>query len=144
MLKVIRRDIDAFDSFLNGFVNREYLTRPSINISNEVEAMRIDVRENDDSYIVEAELPGVKKEDIKVSVSSNSLSISATVKNEKETKNEDGSVLRNERYYGSLSRVISFGQSVDQNSSEADYSNGLLTLVIGKEKSQAAKQLKIN
>ena len=144
MLKVIRRDIDAFDSFLNGFVNREYLTRPSINISNEVEAMRIDVRENDDSYIVEAELPGVKKEDIKVSVSSNSLSISATVKNEKETKNEDGSVLRNERYYGLLSRVISFGQSVDQNSSEADYSNGLLTLVIGKEKSQAAKQLKIN
>jgi len=94
--------------------------------------IKMDVKENDAAYIVRADIPGVKKEDIKVDVDGNMVSISAEVKQEKEQK-EGGRVIRSERYYGSMSRSFSLGQDVDEKTANAKYTDGVLELTLPKK-----------
>lgn len=75
--------------------------------------IKVDVSEDDKAYTVHAEIPGVKKEDIHVTIDGNQVFISAEVKNEKETK-EGEKVLRSERYYGKVSRAFTLAQDVDE------------------------------
>lgn len=93
--------------------------------------MRIDVAENDKAYTVQADLPGVKKEDIDVRVEGNFVSIRAQVRNEKETREGDR-VLRSERTYGALERSFTLGQDVDAAAVKARYADGVLTLELPK------------
>src|SRR5690348_16529131 len=95
----------ALDDLMRGF-----LVRPmNFEHSATQTQMRVDVSENENSYSVRAELPGVKKDDINVSIDGNQVEISAEVKNEKEVK-EGETVLRSERYYGKLYRAFALGQ----------------------------------
>jgi HSP20 family protein len=75
-------------------------------------SIKMDVKEQGDDYLVHAELPGVKKEDIHVIVDGNQVSISAETKQEKEVK-EGERVLRSERYFGKVSRSFQLGQEID-------------------------------
>jgi HSP20 family protein len=102
--------------------------------------IKMDVKENDAAYIVRADIPGVKKEDIKVDVDGNMVSISAEVKQEKEQK-EGGRVIRSERYYGSMSRSFSLGQDVDEKTANAKYTDGVLELTLPKK--AGSRQAKI-
>ena len=67
--------------------------------------LRVDVTENEAGYVVRAEIPGVKKDDINVGIEGNQVEISAEVKNEKEVKDGER-VLRSERYYGKVYRAF--------------------------------------
>lgn len=105
--------------------------------------IKMDVKENDKAYTVHAEIPGVKKEDIDVSVEGNQVTISAEVKKEKEEK-EGEKLLRSERYYGKISRSFTLGSDVEDSQSEAKYSDGVLELTLPKKAATAAKKLAIH
>ena len=89
--------------------------------------MRLDVTEDDEAYQVKADIPGVKKEDISVRVDGNIVQIDAEMKSEKETRGDGEKVLRNERYYGNVSRTFSLASDVDEAKGEAKYADGVLT-----------------
>jgi HSP20 family protein len=104
--------------------------------------LKIDVKEDDKSYIVHAEVPGVKKDDINVSIDGNQVSISAEVKREKEDKQGE-KVLRSERYYGKVHRAFALAQDVDQNNATARYENGVLELILPKKQAAAQKRVAV-
>lgn len=104
--------------------------------------IRIDVEEKDKSYIVRADMPGVKKEDINVRIDGNIVQIDAESKQEKEVK-EKGKLLRSERYYGSISRTFSLSQDVDEAKAVAKYENGVLNLELPKKETTASKRLTV-
>ena len=81
-------------------------------------SIKMDVRENPDAFQVHAELPGVKKEDIHVTIDGNLVSISAEVKQEKEVKDGER-VLRSERYFGKVSRSFQLAQDIDDSKAVA-------------------------
>jgi len=127
----------AFDDLFRGFFMRPV----SVEGQREVQ-IKLDVSEDDKAYIVHAEIPGVKKEDIHVSIDGNQVAISAEVKNEKEVK-EGEKVLRSERYYGKVSRAFMLDQDVDEETSQAKYDNGMLELRLPKRSSAKSKTLTI-
>ena len=101
-------------------------------IGNEMESMiKLDVNETDDAYTVKAEMPGVNKDDIKVDVSGNRITISSEIKKDNEEKT--GTTIRSERYYGQQSRCFTLGQEVDESKADAKYENGILVLTLPKK-----------
>lgn len=104
--------------------------------------MRLDLTEDEHNFIVKAEIPGVKKEDIKVSIQGNQVSLSADVKKEKEEK-EGAKLIRTERYYGSVARSFTLDESVDASSATAKYENGVLQLILPKKPNGQSHLLKI-
>jgi HSP20 family protein len=130
---------DPFDDLFRGFFvrpvdfNNAQQTAPSI---------KMDVKEDGDNYVVHAELPGVKKEDIHVVVDGNQVSISAEVKQEKEVKDGDR-VLRSERYFGKVSRSFQLGQDIDDTKAAAKFNDGVLELTLPKRAAVANKRLAI-
>lgn len=108
----------------------------------EVPEIRMDVSEDDKAYRVKAEIPGVRKEDIKVSVDGNQVSISAEVRREKEEKKGEA-VIRSERYYGTQYRGFTLDRDVDQGKAEAKYENGVLELVLPKKEGTTPQHLAV-
>ena len=106
-------------------------------------AMRMDVMEDDGGYVVKADIPGMKKEDIAVSIDGNTVSITAKATTESEVK-EGERVLRTERYRGSLSRVITLPFDVDPAKAEAAYDAGVLTMRLPKAPGVEARQLVVH
>jgi len=94
--------------------------------------IKLDLSEQDASYTVKAEIPGVRKEDIDVRVEGSMVTISAEVKKEKEEKKE-GRVLRSERSYGYTSRMFNLGFELDREKAVAKYLDGVLTLTLPKK-----------
>jgi HSP20 family protein len=103
--------------------------------------MRIDLKETDKAYKVRAEIPGVKKEDIDISIDGNMVTLRAEVKREKEEKDER--MVRSERYYGAVSRSFTLGTEVDEKGAEAKYSDGILELMLPKKEGTRARHLKV-
>jgi HSP20 family protein len=103
---------------------------------------RMDVTENETAYTVRAEIPGVKKEDINITIDGDSVAISAEVKNEKDAK-EGERVLRSERYYGRVYRGFTLGQAVDEETAKAKYADGVLELTLPKKAAVQAKRIAI-
>jgi len=103
---------------------------------------RVDVSENENAYTLRAEIPGVKKEDISVTIDGDTVAISAEVKNEKEVKNGDR-VLRAERFYGKVYRAFTLGQAVEEAATAAKYANGVLELTLPKKAAVQAKRITI-
>lgn len=131
--------IDPFDDLFRGFFVRpvDFDSAPA-----QPPSIKIDVREQGDSYLVHADLPGVKKEDIHVIVDSNQVSISAEVKQEKDVKDGE-QVLRSERYFGKVSRSFQLGQEIDDGKAVAKFNDGVLELTLPKRTETTSKRLSI-
>jgi HSP20 family protein len=129
---------EAFDDLFRGF-----FVRP---VSYEAPAgaaqFRVDVSEDEKTYQIRAEIPGVKKEDISVTIDGDTVAISAEVKNEKDVKNGER-VLRSERYYGKLYRAFTLGQAVEEAGTSAQYANGVVELTLPKKAAAQAKRITI-
>lgn len=106
------------------------------------EQIRLDVKEADGSYMVQAEIPGVTKDNINIAIDGNELSISAEVKQE-DVQSEGERVLRSERYYGSVARTVALPSDIDESSVKAKYDNGLLTLTLPKKDRAAQRRITI-
>ncbi len=110
-------------------------------------SIKIDVAEKDNNYIVHAEIPGVKKDDIQVTIEGNQVTIAAEVKKSADAKNGEpsngGRVLRSERYYGAAYRSFLLPVEVDETASEAKYENGVLELKLAKKAALAGRKLTI-
>jgi HSP20 family protein len=104
--------------------------------------IRIDVNETDDAYMVKADMPGINKDDIKVNVEGNQVTIQSETKKEQEEKKE-GKVVRSERYYGQQSRSFTLAQDVDETKAEAKYQDGVLQLTLPKKPGASKKQITI-
>ena len=93
---------------------------------------RTDISESNDAYKLEAELPGFKKEDIKVDIDDDTLTIKAEHSEQNDEQNDAGEYVRRERYYGSYSRSFNVSE-IDQEGISAAYENGVLTLTMPKK-----------
>jgi HSP20 family protein len=104
--------------------------------------MKIEVTESDQGYVVQAEMPGVRKEDIHVQIDGNRVAISAEVKRQSEER-EGERVLRSERYYGSLARSFSLASEIDEAQATAGFQDGVLKLTLPRKAAASARKLEI-
>lgn len=104
--------------------------------------IKVDVKENPNEFIVEAEIPGAGKENINVSIDGNFVTISAEI-SQVDTQNNEEKLLRTERYYGSVSRSFKLSSDIDEQNSKARYENGILTLNLAKKLKQSGQRLSI-
>lgn len=148
MANIVRRspllgDIARFDPFANmedwfkGFG-----IRPLLSELENASLIKIDLTENDKTYTIRAEIPGINKEDIKVQVDGNRVSISTETKKEKEEKEGERIICR-ECYQGSNYRSFMLDSAVDEAKTEAKYENGMLELILPKLNGSTAKQITI-
>lgn len=133
---------ERFDDIFPELVRR--FMRPTQTSPDAPREIRVDVSETDKDDQVRAELPGVKKEDIRVNIDRNYVSISAEVKQENEEKTAYGArSLVKEMTFGRSSRGFSLAQEVDEAASVAKYEDGVLKLTLPKRKEAASKTLAI-
>jgi HSP20 family protein len=128
----LRADMDRLFSSLFGGAQeeREGLWAPIV-----------DIEEDNDSIMVKAEIPGMSKEDIKVSVQSNILTITGERKHESETKNK--TFHRVERSYGKFSRMITLPTDVDADKVKANYKDGILSITLPKPEAVKPKHIDV-
>jgi len=125
-------------------VMNKFMMRPLLREGMAMEPqIKMDVKEADGKYVVNAEIPGVKRDDIHVTIEGNRVSISAEVKHEKEEK-EGEKVIRSERSYGMASRSFSLADEVDQSKAQAKYTDGVLELTLPKKPGSARKEISIS
>jgi HSP20 family protein len=101
----------------------------------------VDIVEEDDAYVAKVELPGVNKDDVKITMQDNILTIRGEKKEEK--KGKEGSAHRVERYYGSFQRSFSLPTSVKSDRIEAEYKDGILTISMPKAEEAKPKQIEV-
>jgi HSP20 family protein len=131
---------DLVDDFFKGFFVRPYGYEPRE--ATVALRMKVDVAEKNGSYLVTAEVPGVKKEDIRVSVDGAQVTLEAEVKQEREA-GKDERVLHVERAYGKATRSFSLPQEIDEAKVEAKYRDGLLELTLPKKAAAQRKQITV-
>jgi len=103
---------------------------------------KVDVAEKNGAYLVTAELPGVKKEDIHVAIDGPQVTLEAEVKREKEAS-KDERTLHSERAYGKVTRSFTLPQEVDESKAEAKFKDGVLELTLPKKAAAQRKQISI-
>jgi HSP20 family protein len=122
-------------------VVRSFMRRPFF-YDSQMPEIRMDVREDDDAYVIQAEIPGAKKGDVKIDVDDNFVSIAAQLGNQAERKN-GGRWICTERYSGSVSRGMSLAHEVDPSKADATYENGVLALTLPKKSRSSAKSISV-
>ena len=139
--------IARFDPF-NDLVDdlfKGYFVRPMSydgRTAPEAPRLKVDVSERNGAYLVTADLPGVKKEDIQVAIDGAQVTLSAEIKREKEIA-EGERVLHTERSYGKVSRSFSLPQELDEGRAEAKFRDGVLELTLPKKAAAARKSITI-
>jgi HSP20 family protein len=136
MANVTRYDpfSELVDDLFRGFV-----VRP---VGDPLARVKLDVAESNGGYVVNADLPGVRKEDIQVSIDGNEVTLTAEVKREKEAS-KDERLLHSERAYGKVTRSFSLPQELDEAKAEAKFRDGVLELRLPKKAAAARKQVTI-
>lgn len=132
---------DPFEDLIRGFFVRPV----DFGGRSEAPSMRVDVRENAESYLIDAELPGLRKEDIQVNIEGDSVTIVAERSQAKpaEDAHTEERVLRSERNYGRYSRSFRLQQEVDEERAQARYLDGVLSLSLPKKALPSARKLSI-
>ena len=102
----------------------------------------LDVFDDKDNFVVKVELPGMKKEDINLSLHDGVLTISGERKTERE--NKEGETFRSERYFGKFQRSVTLPMAVDANKVNASYKDGVLSIELAKAEEAKPKQIAVN
>ncbi|MBR2748469.1 MAG: Hsp20/alpha crystallin family protein [Anaerovoracaceae bacterium] len=129
---------NLFDEFVDDMfpanTRKTYRQLPSI--------MRTDIRETDDSYVLDVELPGFKKEDVKLQLKDGYLNITASTQSTDEEKDDQGKFLRRERYTGAMERSFYVGEDLTEEDVKARFEKGVLTLTLPKEQPKKIEEPK--
>ncbi len=124
MLVPRRNSFDVFDDFFDdGFFTKR-----------ERNLMKTDIREKKDKYLIDVDLPGFEKENIKLSLNDGYLEISAKV--EKEDNSDEEKMVRQERFYGECSRSFYVGDEIKEEDINAEFKNGILKIEIPKKEEE--------
>lgn len=127
--------LDDFDHIVNAFVHPTYVATVNFQPS-------CDINETKDHYLVSFDMPGVKKEDIKIEVQGNQLVISG--ERQREVRGQDGeATLRHERVYGKFERTFTLPNSINADKIEAHYENGVLNVALPKAESAKGRTIQV-
>ncbi|PJI08384.1 MULTISPECIES: heat shock protein Hsp18 [Clostridium] len=138
---LMRRD-DFFDKMFDNFFSNDFFAPTSFtNTGN----FNVDVQENEDNYIVAADLPGTKKENINLEYDNNYLTISAKREDIAENKDDKNNFVRRERSYGELKRSF-YVDNIDETNIDASFNNGVLKIILPKKVKgkESSKQIDIH
>ena len=124
---------NLFDDFFDDFArpakrNTAYAQAPAV--------MRTDVKEKEDSYELEIDLPGYKKENVKAQLKDGYMTITAEAKKDTDEKAEDGKYIRREKYYGTCSRSFYVGKNVTEEDIKAKFEDGVLKITVPKKQAK--------
>jgi HSP20 family protein len=144
MVSISRYDpyTDLVDDLFKGFFVRPVAFEGRGPLAGELPRMKVEVAEKEGAYIVLAELPGVRKEDIDVTIDGAQVTLAAEVKREREVAGAER-VLHTERSYGKASRSFTLPQEIDEARTEAKFRDGVLELTLPKKAATARKQITI-
>ena len=135
MPSVFRNNL--FDDFFDDF------DRPVKRVQGpQTQLMRTDVKETENSYELDVELPGVKKEDVTAELKNGYLKVTATTKRETEDQDEKGTYLRKERFEGSCTRSFYVGNQVTEEDITAKFDNGVLDITVPKQTKKELEEKK--
>jgi HSP20 family protein len=134
---------DPFNELVDDFF-KGFLVRPLAYDGRDTPLARakVDVTERNGAYVVAAELPGVKKDDIEVTIDGAQVTLAAEVKREREVE-KDERVLHTERTFGKVTRSFTLPQEVDESKAEAKFKDGVLELTLPKKAAAQRKQISI-
>jgi len=127
---------DLFGDFLSSLPSTSLYSSSDLDISP-----RVDISENDNSYLLEAELPGLKENEIDVKIDNNILTIKGRKEKVSEEKNKN--YYLKERYSGSFQRSISLPNNIDEEGIDANFENGILRIEIPKKNQKTVKKIEI-
>lgn len=131
---------DLFDDFFDGFA------RPARSVARystpTTSIMRTDIKEKEDGYELDIDLPGYKKEDVQAELKDGYLTITAKTQKDNDTQEENGKYIRRERYEGSCSRSFYVGKEIEQSDIKARFDNGILKIAVPKK--DAKKEIEEN
>ena len=106
------------------------------------QSIKVDIKESPQAYTVQAEIPGVSRDDIHVTVDGNVVTLRAEVK-QQDSQTADEKLVRSERYYGSVARSFQLPMDIDQGAAKAKYDNGVLVLTLPKKAGNGSQRLTI-
>ena len=131
---------DPFAHLLENFFGEDLA--PSEDVSNRAWMPAVNIRETDAAFLVEAELPGLTKKDIEITLENNLLKLTGERRFEKDTKEEN--YHRVERQYGNFLRTFSLPSQVDSNAVKATFKEGVLTIEVPKAEEAKPRKIAIN
>ena len=126
-----------FDNMFDDMFRDPFFTN-----SNNTKLMKTDIQEKDNNYILDMDLPGYEKEDIKAQLKDGYLTITAQKNTSNDDKDEEGNYIRRERYCGKCSRSFYVGDSIKEEDIKASFNNGILELTFPKEVPQKEEEMK--
>ncbi len=135
-----RRWGDDFDSLFENFLRPRGMAEETV---SEGLAPRLDVVEHDNEFVLQAEMPGIKKDDIEITLENGVLTISGESRSEKEER-EGERVIRQERRYGKYVRSLRLGKEIDEKNVKASYKDGILELVLPKSEEVKPKKISVS
>ncbi|MDI9347568.1 MAG: Hsp20/alpha crystallin family protein [Methylacidiphilales bacterium] len=141
MTNITNYNRNLISDFFNDTQSFGYFIRPLHGDTNP-ESFKIDVQENNYAFFINAELPGVNKEDVHITVEDRTVSIRTEVK-QHDQQTENNKVVRSERYFGTYQRTFSLPSSVDSASSTANYKNGILSITLNKKIKETQKRIEV-
>jgi HSP20 family protein len=128
---------DAMNSLL-----QESFVRPLGMLADGAGMLPLDIAENENEFIVKASMPGVRPEDVQITIQGDTLSIRGEIKGEEEKKGTNYHL--RERRYGQFFRTVSLSTPIAADKAQANFENGVLTLVLPKAEEARPKQIKIS
>lgn len=136
---------DEFDNFFDDFISRRWPRLLDWNMPAlpEMSVPRVDIIDHDDDVEVQAALPGIKKEDLDVSVTNQAITIRTSTKEEKKEE-EKGKYFRREIMHGEFQRTLSLPDNVDGEKAKASFKDGILKVTIPKTEKSKRKSIEIH
>jgi len=136
------RDVVSLRDAMNRLFEESIVqTRTGWPVSDRAEALAVDMYETDDTIVVKAAIPGIKSDELDVSITGDTLTIKGETKAEEEI--EEGNFIRRERCYGSFCRSLTIPLSVVADQAEAEFEDGVLTLTLPKAEEVKPKVIKV-
>ena len=132
-MKLFPKTTDLFNDVFDDVFTSPFFT-------NNAKVMKTDITENEDSYLLDIELPGCLKEDISLQLVDGYLQIQAKQHTSSEEKDDKGNIIRQERYRGSFERSFYVGNQVKEEDIKATYTNGELKITIPKPTAQVSEK----
>ncbi len=130
----VSRNNDLFDDIFDSMFRAPVFGGQSL--------MKTDVREKDGKYILDIEIPGYRKEDVKISLFNGNLTVTAENNRSSEEKDAEGRIVRQERYSGSCTRTFYVGDAIRETDVHASFDNGILKIEIPTEKKKEEEEKK--